>query len=100
MLIDFFIDFDDFEKEIDLLEEELLNNKEEIKEDLSIHIDGGFKIERDSGGYEYKNFEIKNYLDENSNLEAEIYIVLDKIIELHKIIKEDKYFESQLEIFL
>ena len=99
MLINFFIDFDDFEEEIDLLEEELLNRKEEIKEDLSIHIDGGFKIERDSG-YEYKNFEVKNYLDEDSNLEAEIYIMLDKIIELHKIIKEDKYFESQLEIFL
>ena len=44
MLINFFIDFDDFEEEIDLLEKELLNRKEEIKEDLSIHIDGVSKL--------------------------------------------------------
>ena len=97
MIIDFCVEeLEDFYDEIDWLEEELLSRKEEIKEDLSIRIYGTFKV----GNNEYKNFEIIDWIDEDSNLEAEIDIVLDKVIELHKIIKEDKHFESQLEIFL
>ena len=99
MLIDFCVEeLEEFEADLDWLEEELLSRKEEIKEDLKIHIDGVFQIERDDG-YVYENFEIEIYfddldedLDEDEEIENEIYKILDRINEMYEKIKKNEKF--------
>ena len=96
MIIDFCVEYlQDFDEDLDWLEEELKTHKNDIKEDLSIQIYGTFKV----GNNEYKNFEIIDWIDEDDDIEDEIDKVLDKVLELFEKVKKDEYFEKEQEIF-
>ena len=72
MILDFYVEFENREEHIEELEEKLLKKQNEIQEDLSIRIYLSVKVDN-----EYENFEIEHYLEENDDIEDEIYKVID-----------------------
>ena len=74
MILDFYIEFENWEEHIEELEEELLKKSEEIKEDLSIKIYMSVLVNG-----EYENFEIEYYLEDNAPKE-DVEIAIDRVI--------------------